>query len=685
MKQPTAMGQYAHWLVQIDQQDIVWLGLARKDKPVNSLNQAVMEELEQILDMLGQHSSTKALVIYSAKAKGFIAGADIEQFMQLADEQAALAVIQQGQGVFNKLQALPMRTIAMIEGFCLGGGLELVLACDYRIAQDMPATRLGLPEVKLGIHPGWGGTIRLPTLIGAIAAMDLILSGRTLSAKEACKKGLVDAAVPKRLLEKVVLDFANAPPKKVMWWQKWQPQWSNLAGIRWLLGKVFYYQLQKKIKAEHYPAPFQVLENWVHYGVNVPQAQLIEAQSIAQLLFTSTSKNLVQVFFLQENLKSLSKAMPSKVQRVHVVGAGVMGGDIAAWCALRGCQVTLQDQVPELMAKAMQRAHQLAVKKLKQPHLITQMMDRLMADPQGLGIAQADVIIEAITEKLSAKQSLFQALETQAKPDAILATNTSTLPLEEIRVGLQQPQRLVGIHFFNPVAKMPLVEVVYSPDTLAPIVKQASAFVGQIDKLPLLVKSAPGFLVNRILLPYMLEAVILLEEGIPTEAIDRVATRFGMPMGPIELADVVGLDACLAAIEQIAQPLEISIPERLRTLVAKGQLGRKTGQGFYAYKKGKAIKPRPANLDALPEDIIARLTLRMLNEAAACLRERVVESDTCLDAGTIFGFGFPPFRGGILQYAKAQGQSNILHQLEDLATRYGKRFTPDAAWQTDFI
>lgn len=674
------MSNYEHWSLKIDADNILWLTFDRKDSKVNSLNESTLREFDQILNSLGQNNRTKALVIRSGKTTGFIVGADISQFKALTSAEEATQLIRKGQEIFNKLERLEMPTIALIDGFCLGGGLELALACKYRIAENSPKTRLGLPEVKLGIHPGWGGTVRLPRLIGPLQAMDVILSGRNLLPKAAKKMGIIHEAVPRRLLEKAARDYALTPPR-----QKESFPWRqalNYKLIRPVLGRLFTSQVSKKANPKHYPSPFKVIENWVAHGVETPQAMDAEADSIGKLLVSDTSRNLVRVFFLQEELKGLGKGLSYKPQHVHVIGAGVMGGDIAAWCALRGFKVTLQDQAPKLIGNALKRANELATKQLKENYLVQEVMDRLFPDPNGLGIKTADVIIEAITEKLQAKQDLFQAIEKQAKPDAILATNTSTIPLEEICTVLKDPTRLVGIHFFNPVPKMPLVEIVKGEKTNKTVIEQAIVFVCKISKLPLPVKSSPGFLVNRILLPYMLEAVALLEEGVSGPVIDKAATEFGMPMGPIELADTVGLDICLAALEKLSATTGAKVPEKLKEYVSRGELGRKTGKGFYQYNKGKVIKPKPATKETIPSDVTDRLILRLLNESVACLREGIVDSADHLDAGCIFGFGFPPFRGGPITYARTQGGANLLKQLEELESRYGNRFAADRGWQT---
>lgn len=680
---PVMIGNYKHWSLNIDDQHIAWLIFDRADSKANSLNEDTLREFDQILNSLSQHNHAKSLVIRSGKKTGFIVGADISQFKTLTSAEEATALIRKGQEIFTKLEKLQIPTIALIEGFCLGGGLELALACKYRIAEDSPKTKLGLPEVKLGIHPGWGGTVRLPALIGPLKAMDIILTGRNLSAKAAKKMGVVNEAVPKRVLEKAARTYALKPPitQSAFHFQ----QLADMAIVRPLLGKFFTHQLHKKVSPKHYPAPFKVVENWVECGLKLPQALNKEAESIGQLLVSDTSRNLVRVFFLSEQLKALGKGVDFKPLHVHVIGAGVMGGDIAAWCALRGFKVTLQDQAPKLIGNAIKRAHDLAKKQLKETALINEMMDRLYPDVEGAGIKRADVIIEAITEKLQAKQQLFGLLEKQAKPDAILATNTSTIPLEEIAADLKDPSRVVGIHFFNPVAKMPLVEIVKGQDTNNRTLNNAIAFVRKIDKLPLPVKSSPGFLINRILLPYMLEAVTLLEEGIPGSIIDKAAVDFGMPMGPVELADTVGLDICLAALEKLIDSVGGNIPPKLREYVARGELGRKTGKGFYEYKNDKAMKPKMNESDNISQDISNRLILRLLNESVACLREGIVESADLLDAGCIFGFGFAPFRGGPITYARFQGEERLIKLLEEFETRYGNRFAADQGWQTGTV
>jgi len=642
--------QYKHWILSQDEEKISHLCFSHQEA-TNTINEEVLDELDAVLDEITQDKKAKGVILFSGKDKGFIAGADIKHIKALKDVGDVVAFLKKGQRVFAKLEALAIPTVAMIDGFCLGGGLELSLACSYRVAENGDETRLGLPEVKLGIRPGWGGTVRLTQLIGPVAAMDLILSGRLVRSSAAAKMGFVDAAVPKRQLLRAARHFIlKQPPKhQASFLQKLM----NKQPVRAILAKVLYAKLEKKISRKHYPAPFMVVDNWLRDAATGIKAYENEVTSVVKLATeTDTSKNLIRVFFLQERLKAFAKETDAQVKHVHVIGAGTMGGDIAAWCALQGLRVTLEDREAKYIAPAMQRAHKFFKKKLKKRHLIQAAMDRLIPDVKGRGVAKADLIIEAIFEDLTVKQALFKKLEQQAKSDAILATNTSSIPLDEINTELKDPSRLVGIHFFNPVAMMPLVEIVSGEKTSPEVQAKATAFIGKIKRLPLPVQSSPGFLVNRVLMPYLLECMKLLQEGLPGELIDDVATDFGMPMGPVELADTIGLDVCLSVAKNLAQHFSVDIPEELNKMVAAGDLGKKTGKGFYLYKKGKALKkkvPYAANR----AEISQRLIQAMLDEAACCLREKVVADADLLDAGMIFGTGFAPFRGGPMHYLES--------------------------------
>ena len=673
--------QWKNWHLETDEDDIVWLHFDKAESSTNVFSADVFAEFFEILDQLSG-INPKGLIILSDKESGFIAGANIEEFTQLESEEQALELIRVGQSAFDKLQTLPFPTLSLINGFCLGGGLEMSLACDYRIALDEPKTRLGLPEVLLGIHPGWGGTMRLPRLIGALAAMDLMLSGRTVSARAAKKMGIVDRIAPQRHLKRAAKVLILKRPAistsgKIR-------AIANTSVIRPLLAKYLRKQVEKRAPEKHYPAPYALIDLWEKYGGDEKTMLKEEAISVAQLVSGATAQNLVRVFLLQERLKSLSKGVDFQPKHVHVIGAGIMGGDIAAWCALKGLTVTLQDREPKFIAPAVKRAHALFKKRLKVPHLIQAAKDRLVPDQQGSGVKSADVVIEAIIESKEAKQELFSQIESLLKPDTILATNTSSIPLDELSETLQQPDRLVGIHFFNPVAKMQLVEIVEGENTSQENKNKAAKFCRCIDRLPLPVKSSPGFLVNRILMPYLMEAVKLLEEGVPAQVIDRAATDFGMPMGPILLADTVGLDICLSVAEILGEALGLNVPEALRKKVKAGKLGVKSGQGFYQYKKGKQMKTKVNvdNSDSHSEDIADRLILQMLNESIACLREGVIGNMDLVDVGMIFGTGFAPFRGGPMHYMEQRGRQDIVDRLKELEGQYGERFAADAGWQT---
>lgn len=666
------------WTLEIDADGIAWLRIDKQDANTNVLSETVLDQFVAQLEQL-ERQPPRALVIHSGKPNGFFAGADVRAFAPMPSREHALELIRRGQRAFDRLEALPFPTLALIHGFCLGGGLELALACDYRIADDGDATRIGLPEVRLGIHPGFGGSVRAVRLLGGLKAMDLMLSGRALSARQARRIGLIDHAVPARhLREAARTTLRDLPPPH-------RPgrldRWSNHALARPLLAPVLKRKVAARARPEHYPAPYALIDVWQQHADDVRGMLDAEAESVARLITGSTAQNLVRVFFLQERLKGLARAADSAVRHVHVIGAGVMGGDIAAWCALSGLTVSLQDQTAERIAPAMGRAAKLYQRKFKDPRKATAAWDRLIPDQRGRCVERADLVIEAIFEDRDTKRRLYQELEPRLRPEAVLASNTSSIPLEELATVLARPERLVGLHFFNPVAKMQLVEIVRGTNTADAVVQQSLAFTRAIDRLPLPVTSTPGFLVNRVLMPYLLEAVALETEGAPAALIDRAAIEFGMPMGPIELADTVGLDVCLHVARILAAALGVEVPQRLVQLVDAGRLGSKSGSGFYTWRKGKPVKPRAGSGQRLPDDAADRMLLRLLNEARACLRERVVADAELLDAGMIFGTGFAPFRGGPLAHAATVGDAAILERLRALTGRHGSRFTPDPGWE----
>lgn len=671
-----AVNAVSNWTVTTDEAGIAWLTLDKAGASANSLSRIVMEELSAKIAEF-ERAPPKAIVVTSAKKSGFVAGADIKEFVGIQTPDEAYALIREGQLVFARLAALPCATVAAINGFALGGGLELALACQYRVLADDSNITLGFPEVQLGVHPGFGGTVRAVQLAGPIAAMDLMLSGRSIRPKKALELGLVDRLVPAGELVSEARRMALNPPAPHR--ASFKNRLLNLAPARPFLAGQMRAQVAKRAKREHYPAPYALIDLWQRHGGHGESAYEAEARSMAALLCTPTSRNLVRVFFLQDRLKAAGKSQAEPVRHVHVVGAGVMGGDIASWCAARGMTVTLQDRELKYVTPALERAKTFFEKRYPDPVVRQQASARLTADVDGAGVEQADVVIEAIFENLDAKRELYARLEPRMKPSAVLATNTSSIVLEQLAEKLATPSRLVGLHFFNPVARMPLVEVIRKADSDASVVQRALGFSRQIDKLAIVCMSSPGFLVNRVLMPYLSEAIRAAEEGIPLALIDRAAEDFGMPMGPIELADVVGLDVVMSVGKVFFQSAEAA-PKVLTQLYEQKKFGKKTGAGFYVWEQDKPRKPEPAGRQA-PADLQDRLLLPLINEAVAVLREHIVEDADLIDAGAIFGAGFAPFRGGPLQYARTRGVDAIMTRLQELRQAHGERFTPDAGWQ----
>ncbi len=637
---------FRHWRLEREADGLVTLVLDREGASTNTLSAEVLVELNGALDHF-ERDRPRALVIRSGKSNGFIAGADVGEFGAIATEEGAIALVRRGWDTFERLAAAPYPTLALIRGFCLGGGLELALACRYRVAVDEPGTRMGLPEVMLGIVPGWGGIKRLPRLVGGPAALDLLLTGKTVDARKASKLGIVDETVPARIMENTVRGVLKALPAPRTLPAALALTLNPVA--RRLIAAQAEKAVAKRARREHYPAPYAILELWKRHDGNALAPAPSDPASIVSLVRSPTTRNLIRVFQLQERLKALGKEGEASFARVHVVGAGTMGGDIAAWCALRGLAVTLQDQSAERLAPAMARAAKLFGERLKDPRRELDAADLLIPDVAGNGVAKADLIIEAIFENVEAKRSLFAEVEKRAKPGAILATNTSSIPLEEIASALADPSRLVGLHFFNPVPRMMLVEIVVGATTRPALVAPAAAFVRQIDKLPLPVKSAPGFLVNRVLAPYLMAAMRAVDDGIAPETVDEAALAFGMPMGPIELADTVGLDICVAVGKLLG--VDVAPPRELSKRVDAGELGKKSGRGFYKWEAGKPVKGAAG---VVPAGLAERLVGPYVDEAKAALAEGIVADADLVDAGAIFGTGFAPFRGGPLHYAASR-------------------------------
>ncbi len=630
-----------HFSLELDKHSIAWLRLDMVHSPVNRLSAQVMDELDHVLDDLSAKPPA-GLVIYSGKDSGFIAGADIDEFAALDTPDKSLALVARGWKLFERLAKVSYPTLALIDGHCIGGGLELALACRYRLVVKHDGTRLSLPEVRLGIFPGWGGMKRLPRLIGPALALDLMLTGRSIDATRAVKIGLADALVPGRLALKAAGDHvvSGAAPRRATGLKKWL----NHPRLKPLVARQVNKSISQKDPHHHYPATRAILDMWLRHDGRA----LDSPDQIASLTQSATTRNLLRVFYLQERLKQFGRqAGRSGIHHVHVVGAGAMGGDIAAWCALKGLRVTLQDLDRKHIAAAQGRAATLFKRRLRTQRKTQAALDRLIPDPDGHGAAHADLVIECIVEDLQAKQALYRDIEPRLKDGAVLATNTSSLSLNDLSAGLQRPERFIGIHFFNPVAAMPLVEVIQLPDQDSAVQQTALGFVQELGKLPLPVQNNPGFLINAVLAPYMVEAMRCVDEGISPATVDLAMEQFGMPMGPIELADTVGLDIVRDAGNQLG--LDHTLPACLHTRLEQEHYGRKTGQGFYEWQQGKAIKGAAATP---PEGLDNRLLQPLVDKATECVRTGVVADDDLADAGLIFGTGFAPFTGGPLTWQR---------------------------------
>ena len=645
------------WRFSVDGEGIAWAIFDREGESANSLGRRPIEELQAIVEKVeadARAKTVRGLIIMSGKERTYIVGADIREFENFTTEQQVIDSLRPVNAMLDRIERLPVPVVAAIHGVCVGGGLELILACHYRIATRDDGTRVGFPEVKLGIFPGFNGTARSIKQVGPMAAMTNMLTGGMIRAGAAKAMGFIDQLVgsPGELrwaARKAVLQNRKSEPAGLakMVLTKWP--------ARGLLAKKMRDETAKKARKDHYPAPFALIDLFEEHGGDLNAMKAAETKAFAPLMVSDTSRNLRRVFRLTELLKGQApKGLGWKPARVHVIGAGTMGADIAGVCVAAGMEVTLQDINAEQLAKGIAAQGKLFGRKFKTKPLKAAAKQRLIADPEGKGIARADVIIEAIVERLDIKQKLFADLETKIKPGAVLATNTSSLKLADISAPMADPGRLIGLHFFSPVPQMPLVEVVRGANTREDEVKKGAAFVTAIDKFPLITKDVPGFLVNKVLTPYMFAAMERLEKGEDKEKIDEAARAFGMPMGPIELADNVGLDVCAHVAKILGQSSEGS---RLDRLVASGRLGKKTGEGFYVWKDGKPVKSdvkySKSELEQLGRDLVAP----MIAESQKSLDEGVVESADLVDAGMIFGTGFAPFRGGPLHYNSKQSQS----------------------------
>ena len=664
-----------HWQIENDPSGISWLCLDKAGSSANVLSSSVLQELCELVCQL-ELNPPIGVVITSNKDTGFILGADIEEFVCLNRIEEAETLVLDAHNLFARIEALPCPTVAVINGFALGGGLELALACDYRVVAATDSRSIGFPEVQLGIHPGFGGTVRSVRILGALVAMDLMISGRLISPQQALSAGLVTRLVEGSHIEAEARNLISLKPPKAK-----APFYLRLLNIklcRFWLGRYLKKTISKRVQQAHYPAPYSIIDLWTCYGGSGSAAYYAEAKSISKLLFTATAKNLIRVYFLRQRLSGLSTPT-SPIKRVHVIGAGVMGANIAAWCALKNLVVTVQDSKKEIIEPALKKASTLLNHRLKKPAALDSAYNRLRSDPEGETMSQAGVIIEAIIEDLEAKKELFEKIEQNLDPTTLLATNTSSIDIEQISKHLKHPERFIGLHFFNPVDRLPLVEVIRSNVTDKNKFEEAVAFVKHIGKLPLPCRSVPGFVVNRVLAPYMLEALNAYQEGYQLETIDKAAVQFGMPTGPIELADRVGLDVALHVTHILNDKLVDSTSGLLADKVRAGDLGVKTGRGFYTFTKGHPKKKKQyAEPDVELQD---RLVLALVNEAMSCFEDGVVEDLDLIDAGVVFGTGFAPFRGGPIQYARERGIGSVIDQLKSFEKKFGARFKPNEGWQ----
>jgi 3-hydroxyacyl-CoA dehydrogenase/enoyl-CoA hydratase/3-hydroxybutyryl-CoA epimerase len=652
----TDLSMLKDWRYTVDVEGIAWAIFDREGESANALGRRPLEELGRIVEAVetdARSGTVKGLVLMSGKDKSFIVGADIREFDQLDTEAKVLDALRPVNAMLDRIERLPVPVVAAVHGVCVGGGFELILACHYRVATRDTATRVGFPEVKLGLFPGFNGTARSIRQAGPVAAMQSMLTGSMTRASAARAMGYIDQLVPGPQ------ELRWAARKAVLQKRKSKPAGTLVSALtRWPARGLIAAQMRKKtaakVREDHYPAPFRLIDLFEKHSGDLAEMKAAESRAFAPLMVSETSRNLRRVFRLSEMMKAQApKGLAWKPLRVHVIGAGTMGADIAGWCVASGMEVSLQDISAEQIKKGIEAQSKLFSRKFRTKPERDAAKARLIADPKGDLVGRADVVIEAVVEKLEIKRAVFEAVEGRLKPGAVLATNTSSLMIEDIAAGLADPGRLIGLHFFNPVAQMPLVEIVRSAGGREDEIAKGARFVLVIDKFPLVVKSVPGFLVNRVLGPYLLGAFERIERGEDQERIDQAARTFGMPMGPIELADAVGLDVCL----HVGRILNFAGPEgsKLDRLVKDGKLGKKTGEGFYKWVDGKPQKQDkpydPSELKRLGRELIDPL----IAECERCRDEKVVESGDLVDAGVIFGTGFAPFRGGPLHYKQSEG------------------------------
>ena len=693
---PSESGQ--HNLRRVLREDgICVLTFDRPGSTANIFDRATLEELRQELDYLTNSRDVKGVVFMSAKPTIFIAGVDLRQMTESTPLSEIKEFLTFGQAQINRVAQLPMPTVAAIHGAAMGGGYEIALACDYRLATPDRVTKIGLPETNIGLLPAWGGATRLPRLLGLPKALDFILAGKTVTAQAALTLDLVNELVStERLIRAAVQKIHQGKPHLPS---------HRLANNPLAVALATPYLRRRLLRRTrgHYPAvlkAFEVMTAGVTKSVSASLA--LEREGIMELAKTEACHNLLRIFFMRERAKKrviddpLSHLEHKPVTRTAVIGAGVMGAGIAQWLSARGLPTVLRDVNTEQVAKGMAGIAKLYQDGVRR-HIFTRReardgFDRIYPASMEVPLSHVDVVIEAAVEDLELKKKIFQRLDETAAEETILATNTSALPISELASSTRHPERVLGLHFFNPVHRMQLVEIIATPQTAPEVLSRALRFVQRIGKLPVVVKDSPGFLVNRILMPYLVEAGILFEHGTGLEQLDEAMLDFGMPMGPMRLMDEVGLDVALHVAQTLGSNFgrRLQVPNILNQMVKAGLLGRKSGSGFYLYGKAGKSRPNPQAVSYVKsgtgsnlsnEELQERTFFLMLNEAARCLEEKIVTAPEDIDFAMIMGIGFAPFRGGPLRYADSLGIEKIVGAMEILAECGAEQYSPCALLQ----